>query len=902
MNPKFFMDSERWQQVDQLFHSALERDPGAREEFLSQSCAGDDALRREVEALIKWHEQSGTFIETPAADIAAELLSVTESHLRPGLSIGFYEIVSLLGVGGMGEVYLAEDARLGRQVALKRLAPRFTLDVERVRRFEQEARAASALNHPNIVTVYEIGRLNSLHFITTEFIDGETLQHDLARARRTLDEAIDIAIQVTSALSAAHVAGIVHRDVKPENIMLRRDGIVKVLDFGLAKLAFQVPLAGTKQGDKSTVKTNPGMVMGTLHYMSPEQARGQEVDARTDIWSLGVVLYEMLTGRAPFEGETPSHVMVSIMENEPPSLSRYSDGSDELERIVNKALRKNKDERYRTAGDFLLDLKNLKQELELTRLKQSLQADADSIQTTRPMETADAPQTSYIHRAGYLVNTIRRHKRMGSLVAVAAVMAFLATTYFYSGAKSYPGADEVIDSIAVLPFFNSSGDPNSEYLSDGLSDSIINNLARWPTLRVMSFNSVLRYKGKQTDAQAVGRELNVRAVLISRFVQQQGNLTISTELVSVRDNRRLWGEQYSRTVSDILGVQDEIAQEISRKLGLRLDQETKPLAKRYTESSAAYQLYLLGQYHLRKLSKEGFAKGLAYFEQAINKDSTYALAYVGVANIYLTLGYRGLMSPNEAQQKAESATRRALLLDETLAEAHVSLGHIKEGDWDWPAAEKEFKRALELNPGSAEANRWYGLYLRDVGRPNEALAWANRAYEMDGPSPTSLANLGASYDSAGQYDQAIDRFLKAIELDANYAPAHAQLGRSYLIRGGYEEAIRELQKAKSFEDSPERQGRFAWLAFAYAASGRTDEARRMLDQLQGIAKQRYIPPYIFALIYTGLDDKDQAFVFLEKAYDEHSQQLASLKSEPLLNSLRSDPRFTDLLRRVHLAP
>jgi tetratricopeptide (TPR) repeat protein len=396
--------------------------------------------------------------------------------------------------------------------------------------------------------------------------------------------------------------------------------------------------------------------------------------------------------------------------------------------------------------------------------------------------------------------------------------------------------------------------------------------------------------------------LNVRAVLMSRLLRQGDDLTIRTELVSVRDNRRVWGGQYRRKTSDVLDVQEEIVSEISARLGLRLDPERKRLAKRYTGSSEAYQLYLLGQYHVRKLSKQGLAKGLEYFEETIKKDPAYAPAYVGVAGIYHILGLKGLMSQNEAQQKAESATRRALLLDDSLAEAHVSLGYIKKRDWDWPDAENEFKRALELNPGSAAANGLYSAYLRDVGRPNEALAWANRAYEISGPAPASLADLGAAYDYARQYDQAVDRFLKAIELDANYAPAYARLGHAYIEKGSYEDAIRALEKAKSFEDSPERQGRFALLAFAYAVSGRTAQARKMLEELKGIAKRRYIPPINFALIYTGLDDKDRAFAFLAKAYAEHSQQLVFLKSEPLFDSLHSDPRFTDLLRRVGLTP
>ena len=421
----------------------------------------------------------------------------------------------------------------------------------------------------------------------------------------------------------------------------------------------------------------------------------------------------------------------------------------------------------------------------------------------------------------------------------------------------------------------------------------------------MSLNSVLRYKDKQTDPQAVGRELNVGAVLISRFVQQGDDLTISTELVDVRDNRRLWREQFNRKLSDIIVVQTEISRGIAENLRLRLNSQDKSqLAKRYTENSEAYQLYLLGQYHLRKLTKEGFEKSLEYFEQAINKDAAYAPAYVGVASVYGHLGLRGLMRPKEAQQKAESATQKALQLDDTLAEAHVSLGYIKKRDWDWLGAEKEFKRALELDPRSDKANGMYSTYLRDIGKPDEALSYAKRAYQLDKPSPNSILDLGDAYQNAGQNDQAIGLYQTAIEMDPNFAPGYANLGDAYLERGMYKEAIGMLQKAKALENLPERQGRFAWLAFAYAVSGNRGEAQKMLSELKEIAKQpnRYIPPYNFALIYAGLGDKDQAFACLEKAYEEHSQNLAQLKSQWMLDSLRSDPRFTDLLRRVNLTP
>jgi len=658
------------------------------------------------------------------------------------------------------------------------------------------------------------------------------------------------------------------------------------------------------------------MVMGTVQYMSPEQARGKEVDARTDIWSLGVVLFEMVTGRVPFEGETSSHVIVSLIESEPSPLARYSEVPAELERIVTKALRKNKEERYQTASDLALDLKSLKQELEVeARMKRSLDPDANARESTTKsdertagdtvhvsaLSTADVGITHPTSSAEYLVSEIKRHKT-GTAFTSATIILLIATyAYFSYFVKSGPG--EALDSVAVLPFVNVNNDSNTEYLSDGISDSIINSLSRLPNLKVLSLNAVLRYKGKQMDSRAIGGELNVRAVLIGRLTQRGDDLIISAELVDVRDNRRLWGEQYNRKLSDIIVVQTDIAREISENLRLRLSSQDKTqLAKRYTENSEAYQLYLLGQYHLRKLSKEGFEKGLEYFEQAIIKDPAYAPAYVGVAVVYGNLGLRGLMPPKEAQQKAESATQKALQLDETLAEAHASLGYIKKRDWDWSGAEKEFKRALELNPGSANANLLYSTYLRDFGKPDEALPYAKRAYELDGLSPNSLAYLAEAYSNVRQYDQAIELYLKAIEMDLNFAPAHAQVGRVYLKKGMYQDAIKELQKAKDLDNSPERQGRFAYLAYAYAASGNKQEAQKMLDELKGIAKQRYIPPYNFALIYAGLGDKDQAFAWLEKAYEEHSQQLSLLKSNPLFDSLRSDPRYTELLRKVNLAP
>ena len=564
------MTPERWQQIDRIFHAVLQRDPSQRSAFVAESCAGDPALQKEIEDLLASHEESDSFIETPASDVAAELLAEGQAGLVVGQAIGPYTVVDLIGAGGMGQVYLGTDTRLGRRVALKILPKQFTINPERVRRFEQEARAASALNHPNIVTIHEIGRFNSTQFIVTEFVDGQTLRTLMNEKPFTLKEALNVATQIAGALSAAHAAGIVHRDIKPENIMLRADGYVKILDFGLAKLT-ELPTTDSELEKSTLLQSNPGLVMGTVQYMSPEQARGKKVDARTDIWSLGIVLYELVSGRVPFTGETPSHVMVSLMENELPSLTGHATVPAELERIIAKALRKDKKERYQTAKELAHDLKNLKQELQIeARLKRTPEADAASKERTtssdaqKPVGSARPAAARTVNMgvahptssAEYLVNEIKRHKT-GAVFAslVTMILAVMAVAYFsyFRGV----GSGETIDSVAVLPFVNVGNDPNTEYLSDGLSDSIVDSLSQLPNLKkVIALSSVLRYKGKQTDPQAVGHELNVRAVLTGRLTQRGDDLLISTELVDVKDNSRLWGGHLSSPVLRIEAGRD----------------------------------------------------------------------------------------------------------------------------------------------------------------------------------------------------------------------------------------------------------------------------------------------------------------------------------------------------------
>ena len=889
------MTPERWQQLKQIFQSALERNPAERSAFLSQACAGDPALRSEVESLISSHDQAGDSIEAMAVEAATEMLA--NDRVILGKQIGHYQVLNRIGRGGMGEVFLARDTSLGRKVALKLLRAEFTGHEDRLRRFRQEARAASALNHPNILTIHEIGQDDTLHFMATEYVEGETLRQQISRARMALGQTLDVAVQVASALSAAHQAGIFHRDIKPENVMLRTDGYVKVLDFGLAKLT-EPKAIDTAVATLPKVETEPGLVMGTVSYMSPEQARGLPVDARTDIWSLGVMIYEMAAGRQPFEGETASDVISLILQKEPLPLAHFSpELPAELQRIVRKALRKDKEERYQTIKDLLIDLRNLSKELELeAEMERSAPPATSRVLGSGQSAAATAHTTS---SAEYIVTEIKQHKRGTAIFILATLIiaiAIVASFHFLNRNKT-------INSLAVLPFVNATADPNTEYLSDGITESLINNLSRLPQMKIMSRSSVFRYKGKETDVQTIGRELGVEAVLTGRVMQRNDELSISIELVDARDNSHIWGEQYNRKLSDILAVQEAISREVSAKLRVRLTgEEQKRLSKPATENPEAYQLYLKGRYYLSKRTDEGLKKAIEYFNQTIEKDPSYALAYSGLAdsNMYIMrLGFLHDLSPREAYLRAKSAATQALENDDNLAEAHTSLAVVKmEYEWDWAASEREFKRALELNPNEAEAHHQYSHYLTAVGRTHESLVESLRALELDPLSLPLNAHLAWHYVYARQYDQAIEQCRRTIEMDANYPQAHDFLGGAYEQKGMYEEAFTEVQKAISLSgDSVHIR---AELGHAYAVAGKGGEALKIMDELKGLSKETYVSPYDVAAIYVGLGQKDQAFDWLEKAYQERSDWLRYLKVDPRIDPLRSDLRFPDLVRRVGL--
>lgn len=827
--------------------------------------------------------------------------------LSSGTTLGRYKVDSLLGAGGMGEVYLAHDIRLNRKIALKVLPADVTNNRERLHRFEQEARAASALNHPNILTIHEIGEENGTHFISTEFIEGETLRQKL-QTRLEIEETLNIATQIAAALDAAHKSGIVHRDIKPENVIVREDGLVKVLDFGLAKLTEkkEVAPADSQAPTRAQVQTSPGVVMGTIAYMSPEQARGKEIDARTDIFSFGAVLYEMLAGRRPFSGETTADVMGALLFKEPPPLKELApDSPAELQHIISKALRKDADERYQTIKSLLADLKTLKQELEFAaKLERSAASErskaASAAESPGTSLTANAALSSASTQAATARPTSSAEdiasgikQRKGSIIIALAllVLTALGLCYWYLG-RSSPTTTP-IESIAVLPFKNESGNPDVEYLSDGMTESLINSLSQLPKLSVKARSTVFHYKGREADPQKVGSELNVQAVLNGRVVQRGDDLALYLSLVDARNGNQLWGEQYNRKMTDIVSLQSEIARDVSGKLKTKLSgTDEQKIAKTYTTNPEAYRLYLQGRFYWNKREEKEFRKAVEYYNQAIALDPNYAQAYAGLADTYALLSSYSFMPPTEAIPKALEFARRALSLDEGLAEPHATLGYVSsQYERDFAGAERELKRALELNPNYATAHQWYGEVLTYLGRFDESFAAFRRALEIEPLSLPINWDYGRCLYMGRKYDESLTQLKKTIELDGGFARAHRTLAELYRIRKEYANALEE--QARFYELRGETQN--AALVRESFARGGWSGYLRLVTAENSLLKENN---WAVARAYLELGEKEKAITELNKAYENRVSGLSWLKVEPQLDPLRSDPRFQDLLRRV----
>ncbi len=864
------MKPERWKQVNDLFQSAVERAPGERATFLYEACRGDEGLRRELESLLTSYERAENFIELPAFEVAPELVANDRACALVGKVIAHYRIESLIGVGGMGEVYLARDERLGRKVALKFLPERLTADETQLSRFKTEARSASALNHPNILTVYEIGAEGNRQFIATEFIEGMTLRLSLARGRMNLHNALEIAVQVASALAAAHEAGVVHRDIKPENIMLRPDGYVKVLDFGIAKLTEQ-RLTSDDHAVETTegLQTRPGLVLGTARYMSPEQARGQKVNARSDIWSLGVVLYEMVLGIPPFLGETPSDCIASILTKEPPPLSGVlPDVPLKLEEILQNALRKDRDERYQTARELLGDLHTLKGELELA-----------------------GPA-----RAGVIVRQIKRHKPGVLLMLAVAILAAGAFAYSFFFVAPPPPPNE--KSIAVLPFENLSEEKSSAYFADGIQDEILTRLSKIADLKVISRTSTQRYKHTSQSPSKIAHQLGVANLLEGSVQKTNDQVRVNVQLITAANDTHLWAETYDRKLTDIFVVESDIATTIAKTLQARLTgAEKTAIAKRPTANPEAYELYLKGRFFWNKRTAADLRKAIEYFNQALDKDPSYALAYAGLTDAYLVLSQYGAASPADSFPQAIAAAKKAIELDDTLAEAHTSLAcSLAYYDFDLEQSLKEFQRAIELNPNYATAHHWLSNgVLSALGQFERAIAEGKRAVELDPLSLIINTDLGQDFFYSRRYDEAIAQLRKTIEMDPRFYFAHWALGTALQLKGQLSEAVAEYSKAVELNDDPSV---LALLGQAYARAGQRDEAQKILVRLSEEAKSRYVQAYSFALMYLALGDKERAIDEMERAYRERDANVAQIKVDPMLDDLRGNQRFEALVNRI----
>ena len=835
--------------------------------------------------------------------------------------IAHYRILRRLGKGGMGEVLLGEDTKQhGRKVALKVLPEELTRSESRLRRFRQEARAILALNHPNILTVYEIGETDGKYYIATEYIEGETLRQRLWREPLKLDEALGVAIQIAMALEAAHAAGIVHRDIKPENIMLRedrfvRDRIVKVLDFGLAKLTDRDSTSADPEAVTIPIsETNPGIIMGTSGYMSPEQAQGEPIDTRSDVFSLGVVLYEMIAGQQPFKGRTDSHTRVSIIDHDPvPLIQHVANVPRQLDRIVLKALAKDRLKRYQTITDLKLDLEQLRDEVqtstgerEISQRQNNRSADTELITlvptgTRSQVETVSetvAPRTSSITEPRP-TNWLK--------FAIPALLAAVSIAIIVYYARSGP----TINSVAILPFINDTKDPNAEYLSDGITESIINSLSQLPNLRVMSRNAAFRFKSANMDPVEAGRNLNVGAVLTGRLVTLDQRLVIKTELIKVSDGSQIWGDEYNSPVNDILTVQDEVSRKISQSLRLRLTgEDEEKLAKRYTKDAEAYQLYLKGRYFWNKRNEEGFRNGIEYFKRAEEKDPTFALAFSGLADSYALLCDIGAAKPVDEMPKAKAAAQKAVDADPTLAEAYTSRAFVRLSyDWDWLGAESDFQQAIKLNPKYPTAHQWYASYLMQMGKFSRAKAEIEEAHKLDPLSPIITANHGLYSYYEHNYDDAIAVYKQGLKSDPDFWVARHYLALAYVQKGMYNESIAELRtliKApagpipdKVIESEMEASSS---LGFVYGMAGKTAEARDILAKLQALSQRRYISGIYFAIIYSGLKDKQHTVQYLNEAFQSRQPGLVLIRIDPMFEWLRSDPKFQEFVKRFEPIP
>jgi len=856
---------ERWRQVQQVFHGALEQPLDQRNGFLEAACSGDRELRDSVERMLAADAAASDLFDaapgglSPANALTARVAELVTEPGSPvvGRTLAKYHILSPIGAGSMGEVYLARDTVLNRQVALKLLPHRFTSDPDRVARFVREAKAASALNHPNILTIYEVDEAEHTWFIATEFVDGVSLRQRLAAGAFEQREALDVVLQCATALDAAHRAGIVHRDLKPENVMVRPDGVVKVVDFGLARVA-----ASDGQRAQPGV-TQAGLVLGTPRYMSPEQARGESVDARTDIFSLTAVLYEMLAGQPLLAGESYAEVFAALLSADviprPQVLDRLPVSRD-LRRVIARGLHKHCDARYQTMQEFAADLAALR-----ARLRASA-ADGGRLMRGRLQTVA-------------------------GVIAAAAVLIMAAGV---TGVLHLPSraAPPRIGSLAVLPFVNLSNDPDREYVVDGITDQLITDLATTTSLRVISRTSVMQYKRTSQLLPAIARALDVDAIIEGSLRRDGGRVYLTAQLLDARGDRHLWARNYDRAEPELMALPAEIARDVSGLFGTVSTR--RPAGREPSVAPGAYDAYLRGRQAWNRRTAEGYRQALDYFNEAADKDPTYARAYAGLADTYLLLGEYLIWPAEEAFPRARAAAARAIALDEALAEPYAALGQLNADEWNWADADREFQRALDRNPGYATGRQWRAEYLAVSGRADEALAEIRRAHALDPLSFIINTQLGWILTIDRQPQAAIAQLRRTIEMAPRFIQAHTNLGIAYEVAGDHAAAFAAFKAAVDIGSSTDPQ---LWMTRELALLGRPAEARSALDRLRPAVEAGNAAPSTVALVYLALGDVDTGLSWLKRGCERRSVGPATY---PPFDPIRSDPRFAAIMKCMQL--